>query len=373
MTSNANLFETDPTLGYADVVVDYYDSGSGPIDGPYGGTYNPSTLAGSYPEEVSLDVVLGDEPYEDDTVDFLSLPTDSYVTVAFVDEVVVDGEGDDIFITEIAGNGELADIYVRAGGGEFVYLGQASGGTTASFDLADIGFEGFVTEVKIVGLNQAGGSPGYDVVNVRALTAGLVDLSEDNDIQGTDQDDKIDLGDGDDTFEGGDGDDEAKGGQGDDEISGDDGDDDLSGNGGKDTLYGGNGKDTLNGGKKKDLLKGGKKNDDLSGGKGNDALYGQKGKDRLDGDQGNDTMVGGDKTDTFVFSEGDDLAKDFDALGDVDMVDLSNADGIDDLTDLEDNHMAQSGGDVVITDDAGDTLTLRDTDLNDLTGAHFLF
>jgi hypothetical protein len=71
-------------IGYADVVLDYHDSGAGPVSGPYGGTH-----PGSFPVPVSTDVVLEDDPGA--SVDFLSLPTGSYVTVGFTDETVIDG------------------------------------------------------------------------------------------------------------------------------------------------------------------------------------------------------------------------------------------------------------------------------------------
>lgn len=352
---NANVIVSDATLGYADTVVDYFNAGTGPItDAPYGGTYNEATLQGTFPVEVSLSVVLGDEPFSDGTVDFLSLPEGSYVTVGFSDEVIVDGDGDDIFVTEIAGLGELAEVYVGSGDGSFELLGTASGGETASFDLADIGFTGFVSEVKIVGLNNAGGSPGYDVVNVRALTAGLVDLSEDNDLTGTDGDDYIELQDGDDRFEGSGGNDEAHG---------DDGNDELLGQQGKDTLKGGAGKDTL---------KGGKNRDELAGGKGKDKLDGGQGKDQLNGGKGDDKLTGGEDDDTFVFSEGQDLIKDFDVAGG-DLVDLSKFDTFKGFNDLRNNHMMQAGDDVVIDDLDGNVTTLRDVTMDDLGKSDFLF
>jgi Ca2+-binding RTX toxin-like protein len=251
-----------PVLGYADVVLDFFNSGAGPIpSGPYGGQF-----PGAYPAAVPLTVVLGSEP--SGFVDFLSLPTGSYVTVAFLDEVVVDGPGDDIFITEVGANDERAAVYVRGGSGAWVYLGEAHDSTTTSFDLANIGFKGFVSEVKIVGLDSKGGSPGFDVVNVRVLPAALVDLSDDNCFTGTSRNDSIRLGAGNDCFD-------ARNGR--DLVFGDSGNDTLKGQGGNDTLYGGTGNDRLDGG---------------------------GGNDRLDGGKGNDVLTGGKQADTFVFKKG---------------------------------------------------------------------
>ena len=81
------------TVGYADTVLDFFDSGAGPLAGPYGGTF-----PGTFPVAVSTSVVLGaDGP----VADFLSLPTGSFVTVGFTDETVIDGVGNDLFISEI--------------------------------------------------------------------------------------------------------------------------------------------------------------------------------------------------------------------------------------------------------------------------------
>ncbi len=158
------------TLGYADVVLDYFDSGAGPMAGPYGGTYPTGP---GFPIPVSLDVVLGDDPGPTGYTDFLSLPTGSYVTVGFTDESVIDGVGDDIFITEVANSNERADIFVSHNLVDFTFLGIAGGGATTAFDLASIGYMESVLAVKIVGLDNFGGSPGFDVVNVRVLPGSI--------------------------------------------------------------------------------------------------------------------------------------------------------------------------------------------------------
>jgi len=316
-----SLFTIDPVLGYADKVIDFHDSGAGPINGAYGGTYNETTLFGNFPVPVTYGVVLGDDP--DTTVDFLSLPTGSHVTVGFEDEVVLDGEGDDIFITEIAGNGENAEVWVGTGNGKFTYLGNAGGGTTSSFDLADIGWKGFVTEIKIVGLDALGGSPGFDVVNVRVLPGAVEDLDGANKLIGSQTGDDVDLGAGNDVFKGLGGNDVAEGGAGKDRMLGGKGNDTLDGGGGNDKLLGGKGNDELDGGNGRDKLVGGGGSDTahggggsdrLLGGKSHDYLYGDKGRDMLNGGAGgdfldgggaNDNLFGGAADDIFFFERGD--------------------------------------------------------------------
>ena len=150
-------------VGFADVVIDFFDSGAGPFAGPYGGTF-----PGSFPVAVSTSVVLGDEPVFG-IEEFLSLPTGSYVTVGFTDELIFDSAGNDIFIREAGASGETAQIFVSNDLTTYQLLGIANSATTTSFDLASIGFTGNVLGLRIVGLDSFGASPGFDVVNIQAI------------------------------------------------------------------------------------------------------------------------------------------------------------------------------------------------------------
>ncbi|MEL7035117.1 MAG: PEP-CTERM sorting domain-containing protein [Cyanobacteria bacterium J06592_8] len=156
------------TLGFADVVLDYFNSGTGTFTEPYGGEF-PGGIG--FPVPVSTDVVLGDDP--NPTVDFLSLPTGSFVTVGFTDETVIDGVGDDIFIQEVGEEGERANVFVSSDLVNFTFLGEAVDDVTTAFDLATIGFTDPVQAVQIVGLDNLGGSPGFDVVNVQVLPGSI--------------------------------------------------------------------------------------------------------------------------------------------------------------------------------------------------------
>lgn len=151
-------------VGYADVVVDYFNSGAGPFAGPYGGEF-PGGIG--FPVPVPTSVVLGDDPGPN--INFLSLPARSFVTVGFTDEVIFDGAGNDIFIQEVGAAGERADVFVSSDGVSFQFLGVAQDDVTTAFDLGSIGFAGQVRFVKIVGLDSFGGSPGFDVANVQGL------------------------------------------------------------------------------------------------------------------------------------------------------------------------------------------------------------
>lgn len=138
-------------------------------------------------------------------------------------------------------------------------------------------------------------------------------------------------------------------------LRGNDGNDRLNGAGGKDRLFGGNGDDVLSGGSKKDKLNGGAGNDTLDGGAGTDVLKGSSGAD------------------TFVFSGGRDKVKDFDALSAAEKIDLRGAAGITGFADLIDSHAGSSGGDVILTDDTGASMTLKSVSLADLDAGDFLF
>jgi hypothetical protein len=160
-------------VGYADQVVDYFDSGKGPIPGPYGGLNGASS-----PDltPVPTSVVLGKDVVDSET--FLSLPTDSYIIVGFTDERVFDGSGNDIFIQEIGAAGDRADVFVSSDGSNFSFLGRATDSGTTAFDLSTIGFETDANFVKIVGLDTRGTSPGFDVVNVQGLPGSTAPVPE---------------------------------------------------------------------------------------------------------------------------------------------------------------------------------------------------
>jgi hypothetical protein len=151
---------------YADTVIDFHDSGTGPITGPYGGTYPDGP---GFPISVDTNVVLGSEPGPTGYNDFISLPSGSYIVVGFENEVLTNGEGDDLYIEEVYPNGETAEVWISTDGVDFTYLGIANDGVTTSFDFQSIGYNDYVTAVKIIGLDNLGDSPGFDVLNVQGL------------------------------------------------------------------------------------------------------------------------------------------------------------------------------------------------------------
>ncbi|GLO72916.1 hypothetical protein MACH17_44330 [Phaeobacter inhibens] len=108
----------------------------------------------------------------------------------------------------------------------------------------------------------------------------------------------------------------------------------------------------------------------LIGNAGHDTLRGGVGEDTLQGGAGNDRLAGGAGTDVFVFSEGADVVIDFQSD---DRIDLAAATGVADFADLQRDHLQARGADLVILDTEGQSLTLLDTAMADLSAENILF
>ena len=142
---------------------------------------------------------------------------------------------------------------------------------------------------KPTGLPQNLSGPGFYIFTDNADTAippdalgkGIVALSGNDSLTGTNNDDTFSGNRGADTLNGLGGNDILLGGKGSDSIDGGAGNDFLNGNNDNDTLIGGDGND---------VIRGGKENDILNGGAGNDILIGDRGQDILTGGDGNDAF-----------------------------------------------------------------------------------
>lgn len=169
---NTDLLNADDSSGFADIVVEYFDSGNGSLSCPegQGGDFPPPASSASC---VPFSVVLGDDPGQ--TSDYLSLPEGSFITVGFVKGAIIDGPGNDIVISEVGNAAEHAEIYVSAlpstNPPDFTFLGTANGNTITAFDLASIGFAGQVRSVKVLSLENGGfpSAPGFDLAHVEAI------------------------------------------------------------------------------------------------------------------------------------------------------------------------------------------------------------
>jgi Ca2+-binding RTX toxin-like protein len=180
-----------------------------------------------------------------------------------------------------------------------------------------------------------------------------------------------------DTIYGGLGSDTIYGEGGDDLLYGDtlntapDGDDTLYGGDGDDTIYGDDGGNTQSGA---DLIYGGTGNDiiiaddeGLSNGA-SDTVFGGAGDDTLVGGGGDDTLQGDAGADVFVYifesdtGAGDNAGSGSDTvldLGPTDTLRIIDIDSlVDDFGDLDDSMVDDVGGNVTITFDNTDVLTL---------------
>lgn len=153
------------------------------------------------------------------------------------------------------------------------------------------------------------------------------------------------------------------------------GDDWVDGRGGDDDLFGGQGNDILKGGKGRDILNGGAGRDKLFGNDGKDKVLGGAAKDIIDVGAGADVAIGGRGNDRFVFKDnyGTNKIRDFDELSDREVIDLRAVTAISSFRDLEQNHMTQTGNDILIDDQNGTNIVVKNALLTDMDSADFLF
>ncbi|WP_407117244.1 VCBS domain-containing protein [Bradyrhizobium sp. LMG 9283] len=112
--------------------------------------------------------------------------------------------------------------------------------------------------------------------------------------------------------------------------------------------------------------------DTITGSNGDDQLFGNGGNDLLSGGAGNDALNGGTGADTFVYATGGgaDIIGDF-VQADADKIDLTGVPGISTLADIQ-ALATQQGPNTVIDFGNGDTLTLLNGTLSNLTAADFM-
>jgi Ca2+-binding RTX toxin-like protein len=124
-----------------------------------------------------------------------------------------------------------------------------------------------------------------------------------------------------------------------------------------------------------DHLVGTKKGEAIYGLGGKDQIEAKGGKDTIYGSTGKDQLTGGGGADTFVFAShgGKDVITDFKVSGqDHDILDLSAVSEISGYQDLINNHVRESGGDLVIVIGKAN-ITLQDVHIDDLSIDLFVF
>ena len=143
--------------------------------------YNPDEdcwkgmdINGRWPVPVVPEELLIGPPPSD--LSGVTIPTDRWVELKFRGKIV-DGPGDDIFLIELEAVDEQALVFITDGSGREYLLGYAFvpdigfyEQTEIGFDIADISLPFVPSTIRIVGLDLRGGSPGFDLANVRART-----------------------------------------------------------------------------------------------------------------------------------------------------------------------------------------------------------
>ncbi|MCR8549014.1 hypothetical protein M4578_14340 [Salipiger sp. P9] len=123
------------------------------------------------------------------------------------------------------------------------------------------------------------------------------------------------------------------------------------------------------------VLRGNSGNNVLNGAWGDDTLIGGAGNDTLCDSKGDDLFSGGGGRDVFLFTDGfgNDRIADFEIRQWGEVIDLSGVSAITGFADLAANHLRDIGGNAVIDDGHGNTITLVGIDAGDLGANDFLF
>ncbi|MBA7471439.1 hypothetical protein ES707_06745 [subsurface metagenome] len=141
--------------------------------------YNPDEdcwkgmdIEGRWPVPVVPEQLLVGQPPSD--LSGVTIPADHWVELKFRGKII-DGPGDDIFLIEVDAVDEQALVFITDGSGREYLLGYALvpdigfyGQTEIGFDIAGISLPFVPSAIRVLGIDLRGGSPGFDLANVRA-------------------------------------------------------------------------------------------------------------------------------------------------------------------------------------------------------------
>ena len=159
----------------ANKILAYYNSGAGTMKNPYGGTS---------PESPPGVAVWRGNATDGNGSTFVSLYTGSSLTLGFstptggLGSLPSDGSPEpDLFVSEVGAWDEKADVSISWDFGDtFAYLGVAMAGTVTPFNFD--GLTTFINAVRVVGLDNGGPSPGFDLAFVKGRENGTVVIPE---------------------------------------------------------------------------------------------------------------------------------------------------------------------------------------------------
>jgi RHS repeat-associated protein len=168
--------------GYPDRVVALFDSGKGPVPFPYGRYADPLPglrLVFPIPPPVPVDpaIILGALPPPPIAgpfggwwhVDVVAIPEESWLTVAFDGEEVIDGPGPDLTLVQAQAGGEKAELYLGSTEANLTSAGVITQSEVVAVDLATVNVPQPVRYVKLRALDLGGAYPGWDLVGFEAL------------------------------------------------------------------------------------------------------------------------------------------------------------------------------------------------------------
>jgi hypothetical protein len=127
-------------------------------------------------EVVSFDQPPGSSTVANDPTQALGPNDGGYVSVdipetlilAFTDNSASDGAGNDLKVYQVIAGDSYAGVYGSQDNITYAFLGNINADTL--FDLSGTGLD-YVNYVKFVGLDNGGGSPGFDLDAVEALNS----------------------------------------------------------------------------------------------------------------------------------------------------------------------------------------------------------
>jgi len=112
----------------------------------------------------------------------VTVPTDHWVDLKFCG-TIIDAPGNDILFIELGQMGEQALIFITDGVHQEYLLGiatasdsEAQAPTDIGFDIAGLSLPFVPCAVRLLALDLKGGSPGFDIANVRARTYSSCDV-----------------------------------------------------------------------------------------------------------------------------------------------------------------------------------------------------
>jgi hypothetical protein len=158
------IFADQVLFEYPYYLLDSYD--------PHGNCWKGIDANGNFQVPVVLEQWLVGPA--DSNLSAVTMPSDHWIELKFPGELV-DGDGNDILLIEVGRMGEQAHVFITDGAGHEHLIGTATssdaGGqfpTEIGFDISDISLPFVPSAIRVLGLDEGGGSPGFDLNSVRA-------------------------------------------------------------------------------------------------------------------------------------------------------------------------------------------------------------